>query len=727
MGWFDEQIKLRKQKDNELFSSSLMEIADAVIGSKISLAFKINKNQTKNSIEQILRFFNFKLTHYSEEDTNFNEIIEKVMHPCGIMYRTVKFEKNWSQDSIEPILAINKSDGNIVALIPHGFSGYRFFDYKKQKYVKLTSKNEDLFENEGIVFYKPFPKEKMDLKSFSKFVFKLFSFSDYFLYCLSIMFVTFLGLLMPRFNFLLMGEVLKSGKSSILLSLLIFMICVGSSIVFFQTIKNTLLERMKVKVNLTIQSATMTKVLTLPSSFFKNYSAGELTKVIEKTTDLSSLLIDTFFTGGIFSAFSLVYFSQIFQYGKILIIPTFLMILALVFFSFSVIYETTKLLPNKLGHEKKESGMIYAMFVGIKKIKLAGAEKRAFARWGKLYKKKIRLTYNPIFVNKYKSAIKLIILEVTTVIIYFLSIKHKIPVADFYAFNSAFTLITASFVWLVDFSSSFGSIKPTFDLIKPIFSTESEISQDKKVDVKIQGGIEINNVSFKYNETSPLVLNNFSLKIKSGQYIAIVGKTGCGKSTLIRLLLGFESPNKGAIYYDGKDINTLDLKTLRRQIGSVMQNGQLFSGDIFSNITICAPWLTLDEAWKVAEIAEVAEDIRRMPMGMFTYINEETECISGGQKQRLMIARAIASNPKVLIFDEATSALDNITQKKISQSLDKLHCTRIVVAHRLSTIKQCDRIIYLEEGKIVEDGTYEELIEQNGKFKKLVERQQINI
>lgn len=222
-------------------------------------------------------------------------------------------------------------------------------------------------------------------------------------------------------------------------------------------------------------------------------------------------------------------------------------------------------------------------------------------------------------------------------------------------------------------------------------------------------------------------MDDLSLKIRPGQYVAIVGATGCGKSTLMRLMLGFETPQKGAIYYDGKDLASLDLKSLRRNIGTVMQNGKLFQGDIYSNIVISAPRLTMTEAWEAAEKSGIADDIRAMPMGMHTIISEGSGGISGGQRQRLMIARAIAPKPRILMFDEATSALDNITQKIVSDSLESLKCTRIVIAHRLSTIKQCDRIIVLDKGKIIEDGKYEDLIAQEGYFSQLVARQRLEV
>jgi ABC-type bacteriocin/lantibiotic exporter with double-glycine peptidase domain len=263
------------------------------------------------------------------------------------------------------------------------------------------------------------------------------------------------------------------------------------------------------------------------------------------------------------------------------------------------------------------------------------------------------------------------------------------------------------------------------EMLEPILKTRPESSEHKAIVTALSGNIELNNVCFRYKESMPYVINKLSLNIKAGEYVAIVGTTGCGKSTLMRLLLGFESPEKGVIYYDGSDMSKLDLRSLRRRIGAVTQDGGLFQGDIFSNITISAPQLTLDEAWEAAEIAGIADDIRDMPMGMSTFISEGQGGISGGQRQRLMIARAVAPKPKILMFDEATSALDNKTQKHVSEALDNLKCTRIVIAHRLSTIKHCDRILVLDGGNIAEQGTYEQLMEKKGLFAELVERQRL--
>ena len=310
--------------------------------------------------------------------------------------------------------------------------------------------------------------------------------------------------------------------------------------------------------------------------------------------------------------------------------------------------------------------------------------------------------------------------------IYYAAAKSGVTVSDFYAFNTSYGLMAGAVASLANMVLSIAKIKPMLEMCEPIMKAIPEIAEEKIVLERISGDIELNHVSFRYKENMPLIIDDLSLKIKRGQYVAIVGTTGCGKSTLMRLMLGFEKPQKGAVYYDGKDLDAIDLRSLRRKIGTVMQNGKLFQGDIFSNIVISAPWLNMDAAWEAAEIAGIAEDIKNMPMGMFTLISEGQGGISGGQRQRLMIARAVAPKPKVLMFDEATSALDNLTQKKVSEALDNLDCTRIVIAHRLSTIKQCDRIIVLDKGHIVEDGTYDELIANNGFFAELVERQRVD-
>ena len=306
---------------------------------------------------------------------------------------------------------------------------------------------------------------------------------------------------------------------------------------------------------------------------------------------------------------------------------------------------------------------------------------------------------------------------------YYFAVSSNVSVADYTAFNVSYGYLSGALSSIASIAMTVSNIKPVLDMAKPIMNALPETSEGKQMVNSLSGTIELSNVSFKYEDNGKTIFEDLSLKIHSGEYVAIVGKTGCGKSTLLRLLLGFETPQKGAIYYDGKDLEVLEKKSLRRKIGVVTQNGKLFQGDIYSNIIISAPYLSVDDAWHAAEIADIANDIRKLPMGMFTMISEGSGGISGGQKQRLMIARAVANNPKVLMLDEATSALDNITQRKVSESLDSLKCTRIVIAHRLSTIKHCDRILVMNEGKIIEEGKYQDLMDNKGYFYELVKRQ----
>ena len=344
-----------------------------------------------------------------------------------------------------------------------------------------------------------------------------------------------------------------------------------------------------------------------------------------------------------------------------------------------------------------------------------------------LYAEGADLVYNPPTFLKVNTVISTAITLISTIVMYFMAVSSGVDPSSYYAFSIAFGLVSGSFMSVAGIALSVAQIKPVLEMAEPFLTTEPETSDDKEIITKISGGVEIDHVSFRYTDETPYVLNDISLKVRAGEYIAIVGRTGCGKSTLVRLLLGFEKPEKGAILYDGKNIDRLDLPSLRKKIGTVMQDAGLFQGEIYQNIVITAPELTLEDAWEAAEKAGIADDIRAMPMGMNTLVSEGQGGISGGQKQRLMIARAIAPKPKLLIFDEATSALDNKTQKQVSEALDAMGCTRIVIAHRLSTIRHCDRILVMDGGKIIEDGTYEDLIAKGGYFAELVERQRLDI
>ncbi len=726
MGWFDEQIKQRKQNDNDVFADSFVNIAGAVMGSRVSAALNDKRQIAKNAFDEILKFYHVKTLEIPDNIKDSNEQLEYLLRPHGIMRRTVMLKKGWYKDAVGAMLGVRKSDGGVVALIPTGLSGYSFTDMETGKRVKINRKNQELFEEEAVAFYKPLPLKKLGIPDLMKYILATLSPSDFVLTGLATLGVTLIGMLSPKLNKLLFSTVIESGNMRLLFAVTVFMVCVTISSMLISAVKQLITARINTKMSVTVQAATMSRVLSLPAEFFKNYGSGELSARAQYINSLCNMLVSTVLSTGLTSIFSLVYISQIFVYAPALVVPSLMITLATVAFSVITAFVQMNISKRQMELSSKESGMSYALVSGVQKIKLSGAEKRAFARWGNLYAEQARLSYDPPAFIKLNGVISTAISLAGTLVMYYFAVSSGVSVADYYAFNAAYGMVSGAFLSLAGIALTVAQIKPIMDMVKPILETVPEISEGKQMITRLSGGIELNNVSFRYNKNMPLVVNDLSLKIRPGQYVAIVGATGCGKSTLMRLMLGFETPQKGAVYFDGKDISSVDLKSLRRNIGVVMQNGKLFSGDIFSNITISAPWLTMEDAWKAAELSGIAEDIRRMPMGMHTIISEGSGGVSGGQRQRLMIARAIAPKPKILMFDEATSALDNLTQKTVSESLDGLKCTRIVIAHRLSTIKQCDRIIVLDKGRIIEDGKFDELIEKGGFFAELVARQRLD-
>lgn len=726
MGWFDEQIKDRKRNDDDAFAEAFANMASAITGKKIEASLNNDRTVTKNAIDEILKYYHVKSREVPDGISDMNEQLEYLMRPYGIMRRTVKLEEGWYRDAAGAMLGVLAESGRVVALIPTGLSGYSYFDWETGKRRRINRKNQHLFEEEAIAFYKPFPLKKISLPSLAAYIARTLSVSDYVMIGLATLALSLIGMISPLITKLLFDRVLLSGNVRLLIAIAFFSVSVSVSTLLISAVKNMVTARIETKLNISIEAATMMRIMSLPADFFKQYSSGELSSRASQVGALCKMLASTVLSTGLTSIFSLVYISQIFAYAPMLVVPALLIILATVVFSVVSSLVQMNLSTRQMELSGKESGMTYSLITGIQKIKLAGAEKRAFARWGNLYAQSAKLEYGPPAFIELNSVIALAISLVGTIVMYSMAVKSGISVADYYAFTTAYGMVSGAFGALAGIALNIAQIKPMLTMVKPFFDAVPEVSDGKQVLTRLSGGIEMNNVSFRYSENMPLIIDNLSLKIRPGQYVAIVGKTGCGKSTLMRLLLGFEHPQKGAIYYDGKDLERIDLRSLRRRVGVVMQNGKLFQGDIYSNIVISAPWLSQDEAWEAAELAGIADDIRMMPMGMNTIISEGSGGISGGQRQRLMIARAVAPKPKILMFDEATSALDNLTQKKVSESLDALKCTRIVIAHRLSTIKQCDRIIVLDQGKIIEDGKYDELIAKNGFFAELVARQRLD-
>ena len=328
MGWFDEQIKERKKHDQDTFEEAFLGISDAVTGARVSAAFADDRSRAKDAIDAILRFYHVKSQEVPETITDMNEQLEFLMRPYGIMRRTVHLEKGWYKDAIGAMLGVRKSDGSVVALIPGALSGYTFFDAETGKTVKISRKNEELFEEEAVAFYKPFPLKKIGFADLLKYIASILAPSDYILAAVATFAVTLVGMLGPKLNQLLFGLVVENKDLALLESLGVFMICVTVSRLMIEAVKNLFMARIRTKMNVTVEAATMARVMSLPAAFFKNYSSGELFSRTQNMNALCTMLVEAVFTTGLTSLFSLIYITQIFAYAPALVAPALLIILA---------------------------------------------------------------------------------------------------------------------------------------------------------------------------------------------------------------------------------------------------------------------------------------------------------------------------------------------------------------------------------------------------------------
>ena len=727
MGWFDEQIRQRIKHDEDTFEEAFEEVAGSVLGSRTATRLKDERLVATEALDEILKYYHMKPVELPEDVGDVNDQLEYALRPLGVMTRDVELPENWYRDAYGPMLGFMKDSGAAVALLPGMLRGYSFRDPETGARVRVNRKSAQRLSLDAICFYQPLPMKKLGIPDLLLYMKKCVSVGDIAVIVLATFAVTAVGLIEPRVYQAITGPILNSKSASMLVGMAVFLLCAAVASELINVVSDLLMERISTKTSLAVESSVMMRILSLSMSFFRKYSSGELSNRASSVGSLCDTILSSVMSTGLSSLMSLIYIGEIFRFAPLLVWPSVAIILLTVGASLATSLAQINISRRKMKLDAQESGMSYAMVSGIQKIKLSGSEKRAFARWARLFARGSELEYNPPTFIKLSRVITTGISLVGTIALYYLSVTAGMDPSQYYGFTAAYGRVMGAFTALSGIAISAASIPPILEMAEPILKTEPEIAANREQVQRLSGSIELSHVTFRYDPETPDVLTDLSLHIKAGEYVAIVGRTGCGKSTLVRLMLGFEKPQRGSVLYDGRDLRRLDPRSVRRNMGVVIQNGQLMQGDIFSNITLSAPWLTLDEAWEAAEVAGIAQDIRDMPMGMQTLISEGQGGISGGQKQRLLIARAIAPKPRILILDEATSALDNVTQKQVSEALDKLKCTRIVIAHRLSTIRNCDRILVMDRGAIIEDGTYDQLIERNGAFAQLVARQRLDV
>ncbi len=724
MGWFDEQIEYRKKHERKMLSDSFEKLTYTVTGRKSGSAF-LEGTDVTDALETLLKYFGIRGKDIPPRLKDLESRLDFLLTASDIMYRKVELEEGWHRDGMGALITTLRESGAAITVLRDAAGMYVYTDPVTGKKVRVTALEERKIGTEAYCFYRPLPLRKITMRDLFRYMLETLNGWDIAAFVLASLAITLVGMIIPKLNHILMEEVVALDSYRLLYA--------ATSFMFFATVSNFMLmmirvlvqSRIRIKLNVNVQAAAMMRVLSLPAGFFKDYSSGELSQYLSYMNTLCSTMVDSIFSTAITSVFSLIYLTQIFSYARSLVIPSLIVTVLTLAVSLAANLLQVDLNKEMMGLSAKEKGLTYALIGGIEKIRLFGAENRVFSKWMDLYTQEAAVKYNPPVLVKMNSVFTSAISLAGTIVMYYVAVRSHVSVADYYAFNAAYAYISGAFSVISSMAITAATVKPSLDMIRPLLDAEPEKHTGREAVTSITGSIELSHVTFRYDKEGHKILDDLSLTIPARQYVAIVGKTGCGKSTLLRLLLGFEKPEKGAIFYDRKDIQSLDIGSLRKCIGTVMQDGELFGGSIFENITISAPQLTLDDAWAAAEIAGIADDIRAMPMGMNTVLQEGAGGISGGQRQRLMIARAVAPKPRLLLLDEATSALDNITQKQVSEALDAMRCTRVVIAHRLSTIHHCDRILVMDGGKIVEDGKYKELIEKKGIFADLVARQQL--
>ena len=718
MGYFDEQVRQKKVLEDAGFENAWESLSEVVSGKSVWHRDENREFLNKSSIEDLAAWLHVSIPKNTQQTNSFDEYLESCFRPQGVMWRAVKLKDRWYEDHVG-IMTGSLKTGGLVVFIPGGKNGYFFRDPETGKRHRITKMNADLFESDATLFYRNLPLRRITGQDILQFARDSVSPREIAAYAWATIILMVLSMVFPAMTKQLV--ISRRGFAFIFILLLI-----ATMAMFLITlIRQLLLPRITTKIAVPLQAAFMMRVLSAPPDKMKHFTAGDLGNRVGILYQNLQLLINMLLSMVLTAACSLVCFVQMFMYNPALGGFALALTVLLALLYARMITRQAQVSAERMAFSAEASGITYGMIDGMQKISLSGAEKRAFAVWADAYRKSMKTIYDPPLLLKIFSVLTPVILQAGNIMFYFLAASTKMDQAGYFGFSSSFAIVTGALTVIAVNTTGFANALPVFRNLKPIMELAPEVDGNKTLVKDLTGRISIQNVSFRYEKDLPWIIDHLSLEIPKGAYVAIVGATGCGKTTLVKLLLGFEKPESGEIYYDGNPLSSLNLTSLRRRIGTVLQGGEIFAGTIFHNITIAGKNLTEQDAWEAAEIAGIADDIRRMPMQMNTLLPAGGSGVSGGQKQRILIARAIASKPKILIFDEATSALDNITQKAVSDSIGEFDCTRIVIAHRLSTIQNCDRIVCLDKGNIVEQGTYEELIRKNGFFAELIKRQQI--
>jgi ATP-binding cassette subfamily C protein len=673
---------------------------------------------------------------------NVNRLAE-IATAAGVRYRKVLLSGPWWEQECGPMLACFEETKAPVAVFPGGTSGYRLFNPAEPgKKPAIDVSIAAQLNPFGYVLYRSFPDRAVSFVEMLLFGLRGSGIDVAQLLGLSFL-ATLLSLGIPVITRLIFDRAIPESNQALLLEggLALLIAALVATLWEFARIFPTL--RAEARMNASIQAAIVDRLLRLPTTFFRRFSTGDLTARAMSVNEIRQQ-VGTVALGSVFQGIAIVcqlgimtWYSQklaVWALG-IGLIGTLVMV--------GVGSVVRHYLREQAALQARQTSFILQSILGIAKLKVAGAEPRAFRSWAETFSREKRAAYQagdwntvletfnagfPIFASLvlfYAGADLLLKARMAAALPGADSVAaagSTLTLGQFLAFNAAATIFTSAMIAIGNQLLELLRIVPELERMQPILATSPEVSGTKGDPGELSGMIDLSRVSFRYHPDGAMILNDLSFGVRPGEFVALVGPSGSGKSTLLRLLLGFETPESGGVQYDGRTLGDLDISAVRRQIGVVLQSGRLSAGSVFQLIAGNGQY-TLDDAWQAARDAGLAQDIEAMPMQMHTVIGDGGTTLSGGQRQRLLIARALIKRPRIIFFDEATSALDNRTQSIVSESLSRLHATRIVIAHRLSTIRFADRIIVMQAGRAVESGTFDELMAREGVFATLARRQ----
>ena len=657
-----------------------------------------------------------------QDPQSIDHQLQHLLSSSGMVGHKALLPNHWWKSGGMALVAWTQ-EGWPVALRAAGRNGYMFFNPKTGRTGRVNQEFAETLLQTAHMIYPTLLENKVKFRDIVNIGFRP-GMKDVALLAIFGAIAALVGLITPSITAFLVNTVIPQSEQQLVFELSAILFAVAIITAMFRFLQSTALLRVETLFESHAQAALWHRLLRMPSDLFRRFSSGNLALRITSLSQIRTILsqgVVIAVLGGIFSSLNLI---VMINYGGWLTVSA--LIISLITITFAVIANMLKLrhLRRVIAAQQELAGQSTQAIWAINKLRVAGAEKRVLSRLLGVYNKKRFYDYSARSIENIIRSVNVIVPLLSTIVFFAVIeffFESPIQTGSFVAFTVAYGGFIVGITGLINSITMALVASVIYEQLRPILETSPDRVIGSAMPAKQTGRIEANQLNFKYQKDGARVLSNVSFSIEPGQFVAIVGPSGSGKSTLFRLLLGFERPQIGSIFYDGMDLAKMDVGALRQQFGVVLQNAQVLGGTILENISSFRA-VTMKDAWEAAERASLAETIRAMPMQMHTPVIDGST-ISGGEKQRLLLARALAGKPSVLFLDEATSALDNITQAAVTNTLSNLDVTRIVIAHRLSTVRNADVIFVMNDGKIVEVGNAQTLLEKGGMFSSLVERQ----